>query len=296
MTLSQAERYAAIHVDRLTAGGFAAETGFAAARRASMIRIPHEGETFGDAPSDVVLITSVLRGTPFVDCTYDGYRLQERMYPGDLLFQPLQKGCVGHADEKATIQIMAFDGPWFRALAVERSRPLDLDAFAARTWRDPLVSGLLERMWRAMRTDAAAGQAWIDAAALTIFGIVGAEKETPPSPRSRPLGPQQMQRVHDFIAAHLGEPIGLTEMAAVAGLSVWQFARSFEAARRQTPHRFLMMMRLQRARELLEDSDLPLGAIAYLCGFSSQAHFTTRFREQMSLPPGAFRRRTTSSR
>jgi len=81
----------------------------------------------------------------------------------------------------------------------------------------------------------------------------------------------------------------LNDMAAAAELSRWYFARCFLKDFGQTPHRWLLAQRLDRAKGLLIETEDSLNNIAGLCGFSSQSHMTTLMRKQTGLTPSAWR-------
>jgi AraC family transcriptional regulator len=291
--MSQAENYANHHAARSLPGHREIATGFAMARRTSILRLPHLGGGFGDAANDVYLLTSPLVGSPFVECDFAGFSLKDRMRPGDFIFQPLQSGCVGHADARATIQMMVFDGPWFRSIVEEAcdGRPIDPEPLAVRTWRDPVTVTLQDRIWTAMRSGSAQNQAWIDSAVMLIARSLALPRVWSGTPqRTARLSLRQVSQLDRFLDANLSEPVGIAEMAAAAGLSPFHFARIFRQTYGATPHRHLMMLRLQRARELLLSNALSVAAVAYATGFSSQSHLTTRFRETYGITPVAFRR------
>lgn len=103
------------------------------------------------------------------------------------------------------------------------------------------------------------------------------------------LDRRRLARVIDFIEDNLDGEISLEQLARVACLSPFHFVRSFKAAVGRTPHRYLMDRRVARARALLESGDLPLSQVADICGFASQAHFTSAFRRVTGTTPGAYR-------
>jgi AraC family transcriptional regulator len=263
-------------------------------RRAGIIRVEQEGRDFSDAPSDVYLLTAPLRGSPFVDCQYGGYTLRDQTHPGDFVLQPLQQGAVGWADRPVQIQMMALEGAWFRQLFSETASTsgLDLEMLSVNSWRDPFLSNLIERIWNKIGAERDASQAWVDAAVMLMVKTL-AEKTcstVPVGQRVKRLSQVQMTRVYEFVAANLAEPLGIAELAGIANLSPYYFARAFKQTRGQTPHQYIVMCRINRARELLAATKMTLSEIAYVTGFSSQAHMTTRFREAMGLTPGALRR------
>jgi AraC family transcriptional regulator len=88
----------------------------------------------------------------------------------------------------------------------------------------------------------------------------------------------------------LGEDLRLAEIAAEARLSPFHFCRSFKATTGLTPAQWLLHKRVQRAVELLRDTDLPLAEIALEVGYANQSAFTAAFSRVMKIAPGAFRR------
>lgn len=114
-------------------------------------------------------------------------------------------------------------------------------------------------------------------------------REAPALPEVRGgLAPAVVRRVQEYLQAHLAEPVTLGELAREAGLSEYHFARMFGQSLGCPPHRYLLGLRLKRAKQLLAGSE-PLASIAAQCGFSSQAHFGNRFREAFGLSPGQWR-------
>jgi AraC-type DNA-binding domain-containing proteins len=97
--------------------------------------------------------------------------------------------------------------------------------------------------------------------------------------------------VIDFIRANLERNISVSELATVACLSPFHFARMFKRMTGKTPHGFVSSERFELARKLLGEQDIPLVAVAHRSGFSSQAAFSTAFKRAMGCTPGAYRRR-----
>jgi len=265
-----------------------------ASRRAGIVRVSHGGGAFSDSAGDAYLLTTPLMGAPHVECSYAGYDVRTRTYPGDFLFQPLQSGAHGFAQDKVEIQMMPLDGVWVRELWAEtaRSGAPDIEPVAARTWRDPLIFNLIERVWAKIGEDGDAAQAWVDAAVMLIVKTLVDRMQRPARPPSTvaTLSVRQMERIHALVHDRLGEPLGVPEMAAAANLSLFHFMRTFKRTRGQTPHQYLTMCRINRARELLRGGQISLAEIAYQTGFSSQSHMTTRFQRALGVTPGMLRR------
>lgn len=100
----------------------------------------------------------------------------------------------------------------------------------------------------------------------------------------------KLKRVFDFIEANLASSLLLDDLAAVAGLSTYHFARVFKLATGWTPHQYVCARRIERSRTLLMKDNVEISELAIACGFSSQSHFTAAFTKAVGVSPGRFRR------
>ncbi len=106
------------------------------------------------------------------------------------------------------------------------------------------------------------------------------------------LGGQRLKQVKDFIADNYGEDVSLDDLARVAGMSTFHFAREFKRTTGTTPHQYLIKYRVERAKALLvSEGDMPLVEVGAQSGFSHQSHFTRLFRRLTGTTPRAFRHR-----
>jgi AraC family transcriptional regulator len=94
------------------------------------------------------------------------------------------------------------------------------------------------------------------------------------------------------------ESLSVAELAHRANLSVDHFARLFERVTGLTPHRYLLQVRLSRARAMMtrRAPAMSLGKIAVTCGFADQTHFGRHFRRSFGMTPTAFLRMQLGSR
>jgi len=108
-----------------------------------------------------------------------------------------------------------------------------------------------------------------------------------------PLPPtdcDRMQPVLNHIAANLDAPHTVPDLARLAMMSERTFARRFVAETGTTPHRWIIQQRVLRARELLEQTDLPVEAVASHSGFGSAALLRTHFQSVVGRSPQRYRR------
>jgi AraC-like DNA-binding protein len=103
---------------------------------------------------------------------------------------------------------------------------------------------------------------------------------------------QRIERVIEEMNRRLGEAWTVESMAKVAGLSERRFRQVFPEIAAEAPKRFYDRLRLQQARELLQNGICNVGEAADQLGFSSPFHFSKAFRKEFGMPPSAFRYRS----
>jgi AraC family transcriptional regulator len=100
----------------------------------------------------------------------------------------------------------------------------------------------------------------------------------------------RLRAVVEYVEEHLDASPTLEQMAAVARLSAYHFARQFKAATGLPPHQYVIMRRVERAKELLQaGTELSLAQVAVDAGFSDQSQFSHHFKRLVGVTPGQFR-------
>jgi AraC-like DNA-binding protein len=100
---------------------------------------------------------------------------------------------------------------------------------------------------------------------------------------------RRIETARNFMQEHLSSDLTIAQIAAVSGISPAYFSRSFKAATGHTPHRYLLNLRIERARELLA-TDMPIARIALEVGFTDQSHLNRVFTPIVACTPGEYRR------
>ena len=103
------------------------------------------------------------------------------------------------------------------------------------------------------------------------------------------LVPYKLQRTLAYIQAHLTQKLSLGTLADVAQISPTHFAHLFKRATGLAPHRYVILSRIEHAKRLLGETDMPLIDIGPEAGFSDQSHFTALFRKHVSMTPKTYR-------
>jgi len=157
---------------------------------------------------------------------------------------------------------------------------------------DPVVEDLARAASHAMAAQDASSALMADflaralAARLLTRGQARVQTATSPA-----LTLAQQARVQDYISAHLAHPIGLADLAAIAGTTQTSFARAFKRSTGTSPYRHLVQARIAEASRLLTGTQSSIAEIALACGFSHQEHLTRIFHRETGATPAAYRRR-----
>jgi AraC family transcriptional regulator len=104
------------------------------------------------------------------------------------------------------------------------------------------------------------------------------------------LSGRKLCMVIEYIMENLGRDLTLAQMAAVAHLSPYYFARQFKAATGLSPYQYVISRRVERAQHLLrKDEELDLAEVALRAGFSDQSRFSFQFKRIVGVTPRQFR-------
>jgi AraC family transcriptional regulator len=106
---------------------------------------------------------------------------------------------------------------------------------------------------------------------------------------------RRLRRAIEFMHDNYSRELALGEIASAAYLSEYHFARLFKQITGLTPHAYLSSLRLDRARKLLAETELPVSEVAAMVGYQSQSHFTKVFKSVTGLTPRAYRESSKQS-
>jgi AraC family transcriptional regulator len=123
---------------------------------------------------------------------------------------------------------------------------------------------------------------------MEAFRTTGPSGGLPDHEKLRASG-LKLDAMLDFIESSLGEPLTLDDLADKVDVSRAHFVRRFRAVTGMSPHRYLILRRIERAKQLLSHSSISLADIALQVGFSSQSHFSQAFHTATGHTPSQFR-------
>jgi AraC family transcriptional regulator len=161
-------------------------------------------------------------------------------------------------------------------------------------FQDSAIRRLITLLLEELRGGAPTGKLYADSLALAI-GMRYARLAEAGHHRERyshtsALPPVALRRVIEQMKQSFETDLTLDSLAAESGYSRAHFLRMFRAATHQTPHQYLLNLRLENAIQMMRERSTPLIDIAVACGFSSHAHFTNVFRSKFGMLPSQYRR------
>ena len=106
----------------------------------------------------------------------------------------------------------------------------------------------------------------------------------------------RLKRVLDHIAASLDENISLAQLAAIAGMSPHYFSELFKQSTGHAPHNYVLMQRVERAKQQLQDPKRSIIDAGLSAGFQNPSHFARMFRKLAGTTPSKYRRKRSPGR
>ena len=103
------------------------------------------------------------------------------------------------------------------------------------------------------------------------------------------LPQRQLMQVLDYIDAHLGQNLKLENLAQLLDMSQFHFSRLFKQSMGLAPYQYLTQQRVERAKQLLKQTDRSIVDIALHCGFNSHSHLSKKFRQITGMTPKSYR-------
>lgn len=161
--------------------------------------------------------------------------------------------------------------------------------------RSPLIESMARMAFDELQRDddVAATNLYADSLAnllaIQLLREYSSDRLPPAKQYVNGLTNKRLKLVLDLIESDLSEDLSLKVLASAAGLSEYHFLRLFKQSTGLTPHQYVISQRIERAKELLQKTQMTVTEIAYLLGFSTPAHFTHHFRRKTGITPREMR-------
>ena len=159
--------------------------------------------------------------------------------------------------------------------------------------QDPLMEHLMRQLGTELESGAPNGRLYAEQLMQTVAvhlvqhhtcGTPGASRYTGGVP------PKRLERVEEYVRAHLSEDVRLEDLAAQTGMSQHHFCRQFKKSTGTSPYQYVIEQRVEEGKRLLEETDQLVAQVAFAVGYDSQSRFTQQFKKRVGTTPGAYRR------
>jgi AraC family transcriptional regulator len=184
----------------------------------------------------------------------------------------------------AALQAFAEEAGWRRSVFL---KPPTLGAV------DPIIGHLFMSLLSTLQNTEDGNSLFVCHVALALQAHL-VQTYSAPHIECRPvrhgLAPWQERRAKEIIDAKLSKGICIAELAHECGLSSGHFARAFKQATGRPPYRWFLERRIEKAQDLLLNSQVSIEQIAATCGFPDKASFTRAFTREVGTSPAAWRR------
>jgi AraC family transcriptional regulator len=212
--------------------------------------------------------------------------------PGQAVFCPRKEWHNIRWNERISVLSIRIPDSAIMEAARERLTERSLEIVPKQVVADDRLTHLLFALDAERARGYSAGKLFVDCIESALANILLTSFNTF-APRSIPgkggLAPHALRRVVEFMHANMDKQLGLKDLADCAGLSLSHFSFQFRASTNQSPHQYMLRLRIERSKELLADSRLSVLDVGLEVGFRNQRHFATVFRNSVGVPPSVYR-------
>jgi AraC family transcriptional regulator len=177
---------------------------------------------------------------------------------------------------------------------MKRGNPGDVELLHNFCTRDRQIERLALQLWDEFQTEDLASGICAESlgnqfAVHLLRNYSTLARHSQPSPNR--LSVAAHKRALDYIESNLANDLTIGEIARALSMSAGHFAHAFKSTTGIAPHRYVMERRIELAKSLLRETDLPISNVATRVGFSTHSHFCVTFQKVTAETPSTFRRK-----
>lgn len=254
----------------------------------------YRGQDVEIPPMDCHMIVQYEDGLTPMDRQFDGRWTRTSCGPGHFSLLSHDADSHWHWTQGIVVSHVYLANDLLSRLASEMlQRPVvDVKLHDVLSGADPAVQHLCRELRCEARACHAGGTLYAEAVSLQLgvhllrhYAACAFRREAP----SARLSTRQLERLRDYVDAHLCGPITLQDMADALDMGPWTLNRHLRCTLGTSAYQFLVDRRVERAQALLRAGVLALKDVAAAAGFSDQAHMTRIVKARLGVTPGQLR-------
>lgn len=222
----------------------------------------------------------------------DGVRREERRFRGDIAIIPAGISHCCNWNTESEFTILAIEPSFIKQIGedfIDGDRIQIIPRFMSE--QDLLIQGIFSTLKDELQSSKIGGSLLIDSLKITLaLQLLRQYCTTKPKLSSYQDGlpSLKLQQVKEYINEHLDHDLKLIELAALVQVSPYHFLRLFKQSMGLTPHQYILQRRIEKAKFLLQCSELSIAEIAFRVGFCDQSHLTQYFKRIVGITPKQF--------
>ncbi len=226
-----------------------------------------------------------------VELNADGQQDTRRRTSGDLCIVPATAVLQVRSGDAHNVLVLSISQEMLARTALEAGDATACELVARPYYRN----AQLEHICRALKAEAEAnyisGPLYGESLALAVCVHLLRERfgNDFTVAKKGGIAPRALRRVFDYIDSNLDSPLRMPTLAEVSGLSQYRFAHNFKSATGVPPYHYVIRTRLDRAKQMLRQTDLSVLEIAYAVGCQSIGRFNALFRRELGTTPTSYR-------
>lgn len=222
----------------------------------------------------------------------DGRLVPYSKLPGSINIDPEGLVPAVYPSTQTELTVCVLDRAFMEELVREQEPHLAAKVRGRMAFRDEPAAGLIRLMEEEIKSGGMSGRLYIDhltfALGLRVLTLEAREGREPAP--GNVLSNPRLKRVVDLMETELATDIDLKRLADESGYSRNHFLRMFRAATGNTPHQYLLHVRVKKAQAMMKNKKVHLIDIALATGFSSHAQLSRVFMQVLGVTPSEYRR------
>ena len=241
-------------------------------------------------PQHRLMIHDRTSQSPIIE-TFEGHNQLYPMSQGTVRILPASSRTCAYWETEHQFMMLAFEPELLARQTAETIDVNHIELLPIINPYDPLIYGIGLTLKAEIETGGIGGRLYVDVMTTALMAHLlrhySIHKYSPP-PFVNGLPKRTLQRVVNYIDAHLDRDLTVATLAAIAQVSPSYFSNLFKQSTGLSPHQYVIRCRIDRAKQLLQQGKQSIAEIAYHLGFTHQSHFSHHFKRLVGSSPKAF--------